>query len=88
MKLWKLEPRDIYLRDEPNPDNPWRPWYDKMFKVIVRAEDEESARRWANHVGGEETIDHQPWLDAKYSTCEELLPDGEEGLIIRNVRYA
>lgn len=88
MKLWILRPADGL---ESN-DNPWEPWYDKAFGFVVRAETSEEARMIADRNAGDEnrgqflgkkTAETEvPWLLEKYSTCEELVADGEPGLII------
>lgn len=90
MKLWLLRPVEG-LEDQ---DNPWRPWYDKAFGFVVRADSEEAARRWAMEKAGEETqrwveesgeckrIEIPAWTDAHYSTCIPLLPDGQEGIVL------
>ena len=77
MKLFLLRPI------EGLENNPWKPWYDKAFGFVVRAETEERAREIANESSGDEKEKHiNPWLDSTLSTCYELLPDGEEDLII------
>jgi hypothetical protein len=91
MKLWLLRP--IKNLD----DNPWYPWYDKAFGFVVRAETEESARNIANKNGGVETgpidltvyrVGGDPWLDPAFSSCVELLADeGDEGVVITDLRY-
>jgi hypothetical protein len=75
MKLWILEPVD---------DNKlWKPWYDKAFGFVVRAQSEGEARLLAAKMCGDEK--ENAWLDSANSTCIELLPDGKEGVIIRDV---
>ena len=95
MKLWLLEPRTDN-RDQWAED-PWVPWYDKAFAFVVLAETEQEARQMANAEGGAETgpISHcvyrtggDPWLDPVYSNCEELLPQGEPGVIVRDYASA
>jgi hypothetical protein len=81
MKLWLLRPI------EGLENNPWEPWYDKAFGFVVRAETEERAREIANESGGDEKPKNA-WLDSTLSTCNELLPDGEEGLIIEDFHAA
>jgi len=100
MKLWELRPLDKYReRDDPGRRdqlNPWDPWYNKAFGFIVRAETEERAREIANENAGDENnewigIDKPiktPWLHPQYSTCDELIPDGMEGLIVRDFHAA
>lgn len=91
MKLWLLQP----LNGLPPSDDPWEPWYDKAFGFVVRAETEEEARKLANDDGGDETGPYSqkvyrtggnPWLDPKYSSCEELTADGASGVVIRDFR--
>ena len=77
-KLWLLEP----IRDLPEGDNPWEPWYDKVFGFVVRAENEIEARRFADEKAGDENRGEflaakiantkNPWLDSSYSTCVSL----------------
>ena len=91
MKLWLLRPVE-YL-----PDNPWKPRYDKAFGFVIRSNTEDEARYIANENGGDENgpvsfstyrTGGNPWLDPKLSTCIELLPDGEPGLVIRDFASA
>ena len=83
MKLWLLRPIEGLK------NSPWEPWYDKAFGFVVRAETEAEARRYADEDGGEETeryqqVQRHPWLDAALSTCVELLPEGESGVVIQD----
>ena len=83
MKLWILLPihRDGF--------DPWEPWYDKAFGFVVRAETENEARQFANRNAGDENWDDKtPWLDGKYSTCDELVPNGEAGVVLRDFNAA
>jgi len=81
MKLWILKARAALPRD----DNPWKPSHDKNFGLVIRAESEDRARNLAQSVAADEAP-NSPWLDAKYSTCDELLSEGNEGvLLIDNV---
>ncbi|KKK81891.1 hypothetical protein LCGC14_2808870 [marine sediment metagenome] len=92
MKLWLLGP----LHTEG--DDPWDPWYDKAFGFVIRAETEQRAREIANENSGDENRGKflgqktantkSPWLDPKYSTCEELLQDGPELLVLRDFAAA
>lgn len=93
MKLFHLFPK----ADLPEGDNPWYPWYDKAFGFVVRAENEKEARQMANDEGGDERgeISHHvyrtggdPWLNPIYSDCIELTPEGEGGVVIRDIRFA
>ena len=88
MKLWILRPIDGLAGD----DDPWEPWYDKAFGFVVRAETEDEARELAHtHAGAENNgvflsrktaKTNAPWKDAAYSTCVELLPDGDAGIVM------
>ena len=40
MKLWILMPKENLNKG----DDPWNPWYDKCFGMIIRAKTEEEAR--------------------------------------------
>lgn len=100
MKLYLLEP----VKNLPKKDSPWEPWYDKCFGMVIRAYNEEEARLLADGEGESEndgwSTDYstvptkvirkslQPWLDNKYSTCIELIPEGEKEVIIKNVANA
>ncbi len=89
MKLWILRPRETT-----EGDNPWSPWYDKVFGFVVRAETARAARKIANENAGDEnrgcflgektSKTKQPWLDAKYSKCTRLGDDGKQGLVMRD----
>ena len=88
MKLFILKPRDG-LGDG---DNPWDPWYDKCFGVVVRAKSHAAARVVAEeHHSGESCPVRGirgAWAKAKYSTCVELKAYGSEGLIIQDISNA
>ncbi len=94
MKLWILRPADNLT----NNDNPWEPWYDKSFGFVVRADTEAEARDFAHAEAGDENRDEfmgqkkantrEPWKDAKYSTCVELLPEGRPGVVMRDYASA
>ena len=83
MKLWILRARE----DLPKDDNPWVPWYDKMFSIIIRASDESEARQIATENGYDESR-HDAWLNSKYSTCDELTTEGESGAILADIHNA
>lgn len=86
MKLWLLEARHYELPDD---NNPWKPWYDKTFEFIVRAEIEEQARQIATEHGGDELRSFpDAWTNKKYSACEELTIDGEPDVIMSYERQA
>lgn len=82
MKIWLLKPR-IKLPQE----NPWNPWYDKTFGVVVRAETEESARLIAG-LGSKYEDMGDAWTNPNWSTCVELTPNGPEEVILSDVRKA
>ena len=81
MKLYLLRPKKNLGKNDP-----WEPWYDKCGGMVVRADNARAARRLAKEHGGDETRNHDfnPWMLAKYSTCEELKPTGTTGLVIRD----
>ena len=86
MKLWYLEPLEL----SPSQNiNPWKPWYDKAFGFVVRAETEIEARTLAAHDAGDEAdVDFNPWLDSNYSSCIELTNEGASGVILRDFMSA
>lgn len=94
MRLWLLQART----DLPEDDDPWDPWYDKTFAMVVRAKDEQEARSIADSNGADENLglfsnakiaDTQtPWLLAKYSTCEPLEARVPAGVVIEDHRSA
>jgi len=108
MKLYLLTPKNEILNRQGNDKsevdsecyNPWRPWYDKVFGMIVAADDEERARLIASkNKGQEENFEYDddfnekvifnPWLDSDFTNCQELDPNHfEEGLILRDFRSA
>lgn len=79
MKLWLLHPINPH-------EGPWDPWYDKAFGFVVRAENETEARAFAANGCGDEG--EYPWINAVFSTCIELLPEGEQGVVIQKRRDA
>ncbi len=87
MKIWLLRP----VKDLPKGDNPWERWYEKSFGFVVRAMNEEDARELAHKNAGNEndpefgaTVLKSPWKNPKYSTCVELLADGEAGVVMND----
>lgn len=89
MKLWLLKARDEELPDD---DNPWNPSYDKTFGLVIRAPSETEARQQAQSITRNEEDDYatatSPWLDSKYSTCIELVNDGEAAVLMTDFRRA
>jgi hypothetical protein len=51
---------------------------------VVRAETTEKARWLCSLNPGEEGP--KTWVNPEYSTCEEILPTGEEGIILEDFR--
>lgn len=86
MKLWLLKAREQ--------TNAWKPWYDKAFGFVVRAETEDQARAFAQKEGGDEVRDYRAgkevpaWTDPNLSTCEELIAAGEPGVVLRDFAAA
>ena len=91
-KIWLLKPKG-FLADA---DNPWIPWYNKVFGFVISAETEEMARGIAdNDAGLENWISsmqpdkrRHPWLNKKYSTCVYLTDRYKPGVIIKDYREA
>lgn len=82
MKLWNIKAREDLGRQ----NNPWKPWFDKNFGFVVRAETEIDARKMADNAACDENSEidsiRSPWLSPDYSTCVELTAEGEPGIII------
>ena len=83
MKLWILKARE----DLPDDENPWEPWCDTKFGFVIRAGSEARARIIAQSLAGFEThnaplTSKTPWLDDKYSTCDELTAEGDEEVLL------
>lgn len=89
MRLWKLIPKhDSPWWGVPG-DDPWHPHHDRAFGFVVRAGDEAAARRLAHGAAGEENAaveGVEPWLDARYSDCDEL-GDGPAEVLMVNFRH-
>jgi|CXWL01.1.fsa_nt_gi hypothetical protein len=85
MKLWKLWANVINKDSE----DPWIPSAGKVFRLIIRAETEERARKVAHQHAGRENqqIDNipAPWLSANYSSCVEVKMDGKEEVIFAEI---
>lgn len=62
------------------------PNYDVTLGFIIRATSEEEARRFASQNQGDEGWGEwqSPWLDENLTSCEELLAEGESGVIMRD----
>jgi hypothetical protein len=83
VKLWLLRPIDEV-------SGPWKPWYDKAFGFVIRAETEMTARERTIGMTGDEARQHKsnPWLDPKLTSCIELSTDGACEVIIRDFQAA
>ncbi len=64
----------------------WVPWYDKCFGVIVRADTERKARELASEQHGDEGP--EVWLNSEKTTCEYLMAEGEQEVIMINFAAA
>lgn len=96
MKLWLLVPKKDLSAD----NDPWKPWYDKVFGFVICAEIAEEARQIAHENAGDENVSWDseaekyvwdalmPWLNPEFSTCVELLPEGEARVVLRRYRSA
>jgi hypothetical protein len=85
MKLWLLRPRDDLTEQE----DPWWNRRDMVHGFVIYADSEAEAREIAHQNAASENqssaLTQAPWLNPKYSTCKQLLPDvGMEGVIIRD----
>ena len=90
MRFWRLTPRHDTLWWCVDGKDPWQPHRERVFGFIVRAGDEEQARWLAHESGGLENAELpgvSPWLDANYSTCEELRDDGSAEVLLVNFRH-
>jgi len=63
---------------------PWKPWYDKMFGIIVRATTAKEAREMAQSEAGDESRNKEVWLMPQLTTCELLKVTGEKGMVLRD----
>ncbi len=77
MKLFKLAPINT------GPDSDWDVWYDKMFGIVVRAENEQDARIIAAAACGVEKP--ELWRDATKTSCVVVTLKGEPAVILREV---
>jgi len=90
MTLYLLEP----VEDLQKEDDLWSDYYGCVFGMVIRAQTEIEARKIAQKEGGFETerVDKNqivklfPWHDPKYTTCVELTPVGDAGLIVKDMR--
>jgi hypothetical protein len=63
----------------------WSPWYDKMFEIVVVANDEKQARAIAATHSGEEGV--EIWM-GDLVHCEEVKPDGGARVVCIDFRSA
>lgn len=83
MTVYILEPVSV------SDGTPWKPWYDCMFKCVVRANSEHEARTMATKAGGAEVRkDPMAWFQPHLSTCKDITYFGEPGVIIRDIHAA
>lgn len=68
------------------PITEWKPWYDTMAGIVVRAESHVAARRIAASQAGDEGS--AVWFDPSKTTCEILKPEGKEGVVIKDFQAA
>lgn len=76
MKLWLLKP----IENETG-----KKWYNKRDAntgFVIRAETEHEARILANETILFNYNHDDEWLNVLKTTCKELLPDGEKGLVL------
>ena len=98
MRLWFLRPRAGVLARE---SHPWRPWFDKVFGIVVRAQSEAQARALAQGEAANEGLGiyrtlgyrHEAiaagvWLDPTYTACDELEAGGPAGILLVDRREA
>ena len=86
MKLWLLRPIK-------GADEAWEPWYDKAFGFVIRAKNEETARKLAHEDAGDEnhefgTSKRNPWLDDSQSSCVALSNKGSQEVVIKDFALA
>lgn len=92
MRLWLLRPVEPRTGER----DPWKPWYDKAFGFVVRADTEALARECASKQTGDEDYYGKKhpeyagsvWCDPVYTTCVELTADGESGIVMQDFHSA
>lgn len=77
-RFWLIEP----VEDLPK-GNPWDPWFDLCFGMVVRAKDEAEARKLAFERGGTQDKG-KAWLDPSLSNCINLLNEGNSEIILES----
>lgn len=81
MKIFLIRPIDEEC-DE------WKPWYNKSFGFVIRAETEDRARKIAFDTADGLFIKHLPWTDKKKVECIEIKSEGKEEIILQDFRRA
>ena len=80
-KIWHIRRRD----DLPKTDDPWQHKYDTVVGMIIHAETEEDARRYAYNASQAELMHeealHNAWLDAHLTVCVEV-PERETDRVL------
>ena len=71
MKLWHLD-RVVHLGP---------PLYDAMHGFVIRARDEEAARRLANGFSADEGM---RWTDPTFARCREISVEGQSEMILKD----
>jgi len=62
--------------------------YDLFTDVVVRAQDEWTAREMADDMDPNGSGQHGVWMNGLLTSCEELVADGEPGVILQVYRAA
>lgn len=78
MKLFLLKAREVMFAEEGSPCPRFCGWTDP-HGFVVRAASTEDARRVASNYGRSPT---PWWLDDSLCSCEEILADGSEGVVM------
>jgi hypothetical protein len=79
--LWVLRP----VKGLPA-GNPWDPWYDRCFGMVVRASSATEARLLAGRSAGPEGV--VAWENKLLSSCEILKSDGASEVVIQDIHQA
>ena len=86
MKIFHLYPNPALSKNE----SPWSgSQYDKVESIVIRAKDENEARKIADKNAGDENsnfpiLNARPWLDGKYTICYQLRSKGKSGVICKD----
>ena len=77
----------IYLLSKnpeiPSEIDPWKPWYDKCFAMVVIAGSEQEAREMASKACQDEGS--IAWLENHYSVCRELKRTDKKEIVVQDV---